>query len=161
MIHQFHYGKKFYLDKKNGYWMSTKNPKIRAHTWVWQCNHGKPKKGLHIHHIDGNKSNNDISNLELLSVKEHSKRHNSPKIHAMRKANLDKFRHLTKAWHSSVEGIEWHRQHGINTWNERKPFKINCLFCHVEIETKTYHQKFCNQNCKAKYARRVRKNKID
>jgi len=28
-----------------------------------------------IHHIDGNKKNNEINNLELLSASEHSKKH--------------------------------------------------------------------------------------
>ena len=29
----------------------------------------------HVHHIDGNKLNNDIDNLEVLSCSEHAKRH--------------------------------------------------------------------------------------
>lgn len=32
-------------------------------------------KGKHVHHIDFNRSNNDISNLEILTPKEHSARH--------------------------------------------------------------------------------------
>jgi len=32
----------------------------------------------HVHHIDGNKYNNDLSNLEVLNNSEHGKRHHSP-----------------------------------------------------------------------------------
>ena len=32
-------------------------------------------KGFCVHHIDGNKQNNDISNLALLSISAHSKLH--------------------------------------------------------------------------------------
>lgn len=161
MDYQFHYGKKFYLDKKTGYWISTTCPKIRAHVWVWQNNNGHNKKGFHIHHKDENKSNNDISNLEQITVKEHVAKHKCEKRAAKNRIHIDNIRPLTKAWHASNEGLKWHVKHGHKTWNERKPFKINCLMCGCEIETKTYHQKYCHQNCKAKHARRLLKSKIN
>ena len=46
------------------------------HLVFWQ-NFGRvPSKQEIIHHIDGNKHNNDISNLEILLRGEHTKRHN-------------------------------------------------------------------------------------
>ena len=36
-----------------------------------------------VHHKDGNKNNNDISNLELMKNSEHSKEHNRYKMHIM------------------------------------------------------------------------------
>jgi hypothetical protein len=162
MEHQFHFNKKFYLDKKTGYWISTSKKKIRAHVWVWKNNHGEIEKGFHIHHKDGNKSNNSIENLEKISAFEHLSLHaTTPEKKEWSRNWCETIRPLTKEWHSSEEGLEWHRQHGIKTWEERKPFKINCLMCGKEIETKTYHQKYCHQNCKAKHARRLRKNKVN
>lgn len=162
MEHQFHYNRKFYFHKKTGYWISTTLPKIRAHTWVWKNNYGEIEKGYHIHHKDGNKSNNDISNLEIIKATEHLKKyHINDEFRKKSKDFVNKIRHLTKKWHSSEEGLDWHKKHGIKTWEERKPFFIKCLICEKQIETKTYHQKFCNQNCKAKYARRILKNKIN
>jgi hypothetical protein len=162
MKNQIHFEKKFYLDKKNGYWISTTSPRIRAHIWVWNNFYGKIEKSYHVHHTDGNKSNNNINNLKLMSRFEHLSLHANKKENIERVKELcDKIRPLTKPWHCSEEGLEWHRVHGINTWKERKSFKIKCLLCGSEIETKTFHQKFCNQNCKAKYARKIRKCKID
>lgn len=160
MKHQWHYEKKFYNDQKSGYWISTTCPKIRAHVWVWKYNHGEVQKGFHVHHIDGDKSNNDISNLELLTAKEHVKKHASPERTKKNLIHIASIRLLTKKWHASEEGKKWHKKHGIKTWEERKAFKINCLMCGCEIETKTYHQKYCHQNCKAKHARRLFKSKI-
>jgi len=161
MQHQFHYNKKFYQDKKSGYWISTTSPRIRAHVWVWKYHNGEIEKGHHIHHIDGDKSNNHISNLESISVKNHFAKHDSEERRKKNLIFIAKIRPLTKKWHASEEGHKWHKQHGLKTWEERKPFKINCLFCGLEVITKTYHQKYCHQNCKAKHARRLLKNKVN
>lgn len=153
MEHQTHHGKKFYLDKKTGYWISTTCPKIRAHVWVWKSNHGEIKKGLHIHHKDGNKSNNEIENLESITVKEHVSRHRDEERIANSILNMHRIRPLTKEWHASKEGLEWHRQHGLKTWEERSPFTISCKKCGKKSETKTFHQDFCSNACKSSWRR--------
>jgi len=45
------------------------------HVYVWELYNGEKPKGYNIHHIDENPSNNDISNLELLSFSGHKRRH--------------------------------------------------------------------------------------
>lgn len=149
MEHQYHFGKKFYQDKKTGYWISTTSPRIRAHVWVWESTFGKAQKGYHIHHIDENKSNNDVSNLELLNVKDHVNKHLTPQRIEAKKTHMEKIRPLTKEWHASDEGREWHRKHGIKTWEERKYFQMVCHHCEKFIETKTFHQEFCSNRCKS------------
>ena len=47
------------------------------HQAVWEHFNGKIPKGYIIHHIDGDKSNNDISNLQLMIQSEHIKLHQS------------------------------------------------------------------------------------
>ncbi len=153
--HQEHFGKKFYQDKKNGYWISTQCPKIRAHVWVWNHFHGTVPKGMHVHHRDGDKSNNDFTNLQIVSVSDHVKIHfdEDPSRREKAKDMADKYRHLTKEWHASDEGIAWHKLHGIKTWNEREPIKICCKICSAIAITKTYHQEFCSNACKSKCRR--------
>lgn len=46
------------------------------HRLVWIKNNGEIPKGMVIHHIDGNKRNNDIHNLMLMSRSEHTSLHN-------------------------------------------------------------------------------------
>ncbi len=154
-MHQEHYGKKFYQDKKTGYWISTTSPRVRAHVWVWNHYHGNVPKGYHIHHKDGNNSNNSILNLDILSACNHQRHHFeiNPERRERMKAMADANRHLTKAWHSSEEGTAWHKFHGIKAWNERQPFKIICKVCSKESMTKTFHQDFCSNVCKSKWRR--------
>lgn len=156
--HQEHYGRKFYQDLKTGYWISTDHPRIRAHRWVWVSIHGIIPKGYHIHHKNENKSDNSINNLELISANRHLSHHmQSLARKKMAAENCDRIRPLTKAWHASNEGHQWHKAHGVLTWIDRKPIEICCLQCGKKVETKTYHQKFCHQNCKAKHLRHRRK----
>ena len=49
---------------------------IRKHVYVMECHLKRGLlKGEIVHHIDGDKKNNDISNLYLTSVAEHNKLH--------------------------------------------------------------------------------------
>lgn len=51
---------------------------IKLHNYIWYQNTGywpDGKKGEQVHHIDGNKINNDFNNLLLVNVDEHSKIH--------------------------------------------------------------------------------------
>lgn len=45
------------------------------HVLIWEQQHGPIPEGMQIHHIDGNKKNNNISNLQLVSVIEHKRIH--------------------------------------------------------------------------------------
>lgn len=48
---------------------------VREHRFVWEEDNGPVPVGHHIHHKDENKSNNSLSNLELLTHAEHNRRH--------------------------------------------------------------------------------------
>lgn len=51
---------------------------MTEHRYVWWKNTGEfPPEDKVIHHIDGNKKNNDFDNLELVSREKHAKIHNS------------------------------------------------------------------------------------
>ena len=154
MEHQEHFGRKFYLDKEKGYWISTDYPRIRAHRWVWINIHGQIPKGYHIHHKDEDKSNNQIENLELIEKSRHIKHHWNEEKRARCKKLMDDVRHLTKKWHASEEGHAWHKLHGLHCWKKRKEITIVCETCGKKTITKTYHQRYCSNSCKSK-ARRL------
>lgn len=160
--HQVHFGRKFYLDKEKGYWISTDYPRIRAHVWVWKNHYGDIPKGSHIHHKDENKSNNSIDNLECLKKFDHLS------LHARKEENIkrssewcNKIRPLTKAWHASEEGRKWHSDHGVKVWDEREPFQDTCKYCGAMFTTKTFHQCFCSNNCKSAHRRASKVDSIE
>lgn len=161
MQYQEHHGRRFYLDKKTGYWISTDYPRVRAHVWVWNCVNGETKKGLHIHHIDGDKSHNSISNLQCITPSDHLKLHMTPKRKKLLRELVDIIRPLSKLWHASEEGIKWHVEHGKRCWEKREAVFLKCRMCGNDFSTKFKFQKFCHPNCKAKYGRRIQKNKVN
>jgi len=73
------YGQPFVL--RNGYICfkhSYSDKKKRGkpfHRWWYKKKKGKIKTGYEIHHKDGDKTNNDINNLEQISIERHEKIH--------------------------------------------------------------------------------------
>lgn len=45
------------------------------HRYVWEQHNGRIPKGYEIHHKDGDTHNNDIENLEMLSIHDHRSIH--------------------------------------------------------------------------------------
>lgn len=68
---------------KDGYkriWQ-TDGKGIKEHIYIMEKLIGrKLQKNECVHHIDGNRANNDISNLQLMTISEHSKLHREREI---------------------------------------------------------------------------------
>lgn len=61
---------------KNGYRAITiNNRRVYEHRLVWEQHYGEIPKGYHIHHKNGNKLDNRIENLVMISNSEHQKIH--------------------------------------------------------------------------------------
>jgi len=156
--HQEHYGRKFYKDLEKGYWISTDYPRIRAHRWVWLNIHKMIPKGYHIHHINENKSDNRIENLELIEKSRHMSHHmQEPERKNKAREMADKYRPLTKEWHKSEEGRAWHKLHALKcNFGNNKPVSKVCDVCSKEYKTKVIadgRSKFCSNKCKSQWRR--------
>ncbi len=72
--------KDYILDGYKMTWSDVLNKSVREHHKIWHKNMGKwpdSNKNEQIHHIDGDKLNNNFDNLVLCSVSEHTKIHKS------------------------------------------------------------------------------------
>lgn len=60
-------------------------------------------------------------------------------------------------WHSSEEGIQWHKEHAAKHGIGHDNYgEAECGMCKEKFIKKKKHQKFCHANCKAKHLRRRR-----
>lgn len=148
------------------------NPKL-LHREIWKSHYGEIPAGYLIHHKDGNPLNNSIENMECISKKEHNSIHvenrkNDVEFKKRRKKHLDKIRDLTKPWHSSKEGLKWHKNHAKNVFgkDKRKKIEVECIVCAKKyladpLSVAGGATKFCSNNCKSKHRRMLKLDFID
>lgn len=70
-------GKKYSVEEGTGYYVCTSGARKRLHVVMWENKWGvEVPSGCVIHHLDWNKSHNEIDNLICLTVEEHERVHN-------------------------------------------------------------------------------------
>lgn len=151
-------GYKFTRDESTGYHRCNAIRK-RLHQYVWERSNGKIEKGYHIHHIDGDKKNNALDNLELMHGSKHISLHQSQLTEEqllIKKVNFEeKARPKAIEWHKSEEGREWHKEHYLNTKDKLyKKGMFKCEQCNNDFEaTDNGVNRFCSNKCKSKWRR--------
>jgi hypothetical protein len=60
---------------RDGYYECTTRDRLMLHNYIYESKYGVIPNGFEIHHIDFNKLNNEISNLQLVTPSEHTKIH--------------------------------------------------------------------------------------
>lgn len=144
------------------------------HRDVWEYHFGKIPKGYDIHHRDENKANNDISNLQMLTRKEHRQLHSrlnagkpkTPKTFVCQQcgatfqstANVAKY---CPDCHKEREREKSHASYAAKRAAKRvvKPFKPRrfrtCVVCGKPFELKYISakgRKTCSKECHDKLA---------
>lgn len=151
-------GYKFTRDDKTGYYLNS-TIRMRMHRYVWEYYHGKIPKGYHIHHIDGDKANNDISNLRLLTASEHEKLHmgniSEERLESMRRNMEENVLPKAIEWHKSEEGREWHRRQYQSIKDKmHESLEFKCGQCGKTFIGKNNGQnRFCSNACKSAWRR--------
>lgn len=129
----------------------------RLHRCVWEYHFGEIPKGYHIHHKDGDRSNNDISNLELVESFDHLSGHMNEEKRAMSRKNMKKAIAKAPEWHRSEEGKKWHSDHIKRVWENRKSMEYVCDNCGKTYESMNISHSgnhFCSNSCKSAFRRK-------
>ena len=71
---QIYDGKKFTL-RNNGYYSLSTDDRMLMHRYVWEKENGLIPDGWDIHHLNEDKTDNRIENLECLPKAEHTRRY--------------------------------------------------------------------------------------
>lgn len=156
--HLYFEGRCFTRDENTGYYLcSTKSSdgkRKRMHVYVWEWYNGPVPEGHHIHHIDGDKANNSITNLELMKGTEHMSLHwrkYASGNHQRIIDNLDKkARPKAIEWHKSRVGRDWHKKHyNAMKQNLHRKYQFTCQHCGRAFETTQIRAKYCSANCRS------------
>ena len=153
-------GVSFCKDEKTGYYLAgvkTNGRRIRLHRYVYEFYKGKIPKGYDVHHWDFDKDNNDISNLVLLTRKEHALLHgrnlSEDRKVKMRENINTNARPKASLWHKSEAGREWHKRHYESVKKQlQKRHTFICKNCGKEFSAT--RAGFCGNNCKSAYRRK-------
>lgn len=151
-------GYKFRKDRKTGYWLCS-TLGVRLHRYIWEEENGEIPKGYHVHHIDGNKDNNTLNNLGLISASEHET------YHIQRRWDEEREKYLPAIMEKSLPKLlehrknnplpkEWHKQHYEKMRHLlRVERKFVCEVCGSEFTSTNLQSRFCSNKCRAKWRR--------
>lgn len=155
--YQYFNGLKFTRDEKTGYYLNSTIRK-RIHRYVWEHYKGEIPKGYHVHHMDHDKSNNDINNLRLVPSSKHATMHGYERADEHYQEMIDNLdnnaRPKASEWHGSKEGIEWHKKQYEKTkdrFKQEREFK--CEVCGNNFKSTQTRSRFCSNKCKSAYRR--------
>ncbi len=141
-----------------GYYVSDHNKgvELRMHRVVWEHYNGPIPEGYIVHHKDRNKGNNEISNLEMMTVYDHAEEHRKDAVEN-RSAIIKEFKceqcqnfflgkHIgrTARFCSTKCGTRYRYVNKIYGWVTNK-----CIICSKEyVSRKHKYVKTCSDPCR-------------
>lgn len=133
---------------------------VRLHRKVWEDANGPVPKGKTVHHIDGNRRNNVLSNLTLMSNSQHASHHMQDEgRRELARRNINAAIEKAPEWHASDEGKAWHGTHAKASWEKREEAEYVCTNCGKAFKTINRYPKngntFCRPACRAAHRRKT------
>lgn len=130
----------------------------RLHIAVWKYHNGEIPKGYHVHHIDEDRTNNQIENLGLLPARLHLSFHQrEEKRKEYQQKHIKNIRELASEWHGSEAGREMHSRLAKRYWETAGTITYTCMECGKEFESRHHYgpdeNRFCSNKCKAAFRR--------
>ena len=138
----------------------------RLHIAVWKYHNGEIPKRYNVHHIDEDRTNNQIENLCLMPAEMHTSFHQrEEKRREYQKRHIKDMQELAKEWHKSEDGRKVHSENAKKQWEDAEPIKYICTECGKEFESRHHYgpeeNRFCSQNCRTAYRRHNRTDDVD
>lgn len=157
---QYFEGRKYHRENNSGYYVDSKT-RTRLHVAVWTHNFGPVPHGCHIHHVDNNPANNDISNLVCLTARDHARIHAAMTPYDKQCEAMARAREKAPEWHKSEEGREWHAIHYTMIADKlRQEKEFTCIVCEDKyVAINNGSNKFCSAKCKNEYWKLKKKQK--
>jgi hypothetical protein len=138
----------------------------RLHVAVWKYHNGEVPKGYHVHHVDEDRSNNQIENLKLMESGMHCSLHqHSEDRKAYQQKHIKDMRELASEWHRSEAGREMHRRLSKKQWENAELISYTCTECGKSFQTRHHYSpeenRFCSNNCRAAFRRHNHTDDVD
>lgn len=158
-------GHRFTRDDRTGCYLAATatfdGRRERLHAYMWRTRMGAVPDGVEVHHVDEDKGNNEVSNLELLPVHDRRVLHGAPMTDERREALRRNLREnaAPKAaeWHASEEGRAWHSEHARRMWEKTGGSRYVCTMCGKEFTSRKRYRdgsnRFCSGACKSAFRR--------
>lgn len=120
----------------------------RLHRTVWEAHNGPIPAGYEVHHINGNRADNDIGNLQLMPEGEHQSYHmNQLERIVQSRKNIGKAIEAARAWHGTEEGAAVHSRIAKDYWKNAEPGTYTCTYCGKEFRSKRKFAENENRFC--------------
>lgn len=145
-------GVRYYL-KPAGYRKSDDG--VYLHRAVWAHHNGPIPAGWHVHHINGDKSDNAGGNLVALPQSEHASHHMAERPAGWWKTPLAQARAAAEAWHRDPAFRPVRVEGGKKSWVGREPVRLLCTGCGAGYAGFWTGRgaKFCAPKCRSKHRR--------
>jgi hypothetical protein len=146
-----------HLSDQRYFQRSTKRGRRTLHRDIWESAFGSIPKGCHIHHKDGDTTNNVLETLECVSAKQHMARHPWDDARKARQAqHLDRVRPLTKKWHRSAGGRAKHKKIAALAYAAFIPVPKACEHCGSIFNPRKIGNvdRFCSNACRSAHRRK-------
>ena len=126
----------------------------RLHRTILEHYNGEIPDGYHVHHKDGNRSNNDIANLGLMQSNEHLHLHSStPESVARARKVIEIARIYAAKWRRTDEARRLQSIWSREGWKKVQPKQYKCEQCGTPFESRGGHPKYCSNKCKSAFRR--------